>query len=167
MPDVKRIWFSLYTPQKGEQSPEMLRLEDRQRVVTEMTALFKQEPKLHDMIPSVVQGYLTPPQNPDECIFAKTTDCLSADLKRKIVPCQYGGDPDCTQCGCMASVGLGAVGDYKLGGMLSLRTIFNNSIRVGGVVRKLRGEPNGHHAVPHAAAASDGASLNGNGAGSV
>ena len=167
LPDVKRIWFSLYTPQKGEQSPEMLRLEDRQRVVAEMTALFKQEPKLHDMIPSVVQGYLTPPQNPDECIFAKTTDCLSADLKRKIVPCQYGGDPDCTQCGCMASVGLGAVGDYKLGGLLSLRTIFNNSIRVGGVVRKLRGEPNGHHAVPHAAAASDGASLNGNGAGSV
>ena len=67
----------------------------------------------------------------------------------------------------MASVGLGAVGDYKLGGMLSLRTIFNNSIRVGGVVRKLRGEPNGHHAVPHASAPSDGASLNGNGAGSV
>ena len=25
IPDVKRIWFSLYTPQKGEQSTERLR----------------------------------------------------------------------------------------------------------------------------------------------
>ena len=39
------------------------------------------EPKLHDMRPSVVHGYLHPPQNPDECIFAKTTACLSADLE--------------------------------------------------------------------------------------
>ena len=36
LPDVRRIWFSLYTPQKGEQSEEMLRPEDRQRVVEEM-----------------------------------------------------------------------------------------------------------------------------------
>ena len=92
------------------------------------------------MIPSVVQGYLKPPQNPDECIFAKTTACLSSDLKRRITPCQYGGDPDCTQCGCMASVGLGAVGDYKVGGVLSLRTIFNGSLKVGGAMRRLRGD---------------------------
>ena len=71
------------------------------------------------MIPSVVRGYLQPPQNPDECIFAKTTACLSSDLKRPITPCQYGGDPDCTQCGCMASVGLRRVGDYKLGGLVA------------------------------------------------
>src|SRR5215467_6239551 len=31
IPDVKRIWFSLYTPQKGESSAEMLRREDRRR----------------------------------------------------------------------------------------------------------------------------------------
>jgi MoaA/NifB/PqqE/SkfB family radical SAM enzyme len=144
LPDVKRIWFSLYTPQKGESAPEILRREDRERVVAEMTELFGREPKLHDMIPSVVKGYLKPPQNPDECIFAKTTSCLSADLKRAITPCQYGGDPDCTQCGCMASVGLGAVADYKLGGMIPLRSIFNTSLRIGGGVRRLRGESNGN-----------------------
>jgi organic radical activating enzyme len=139
LPDVKRIWFSLYTPQKGEDSPEMLRREDRARVVEEIAGLYADEPKLHDMIPSVLQGYLSPPQTPEECIFAKTTACLSSDLKRAITPCQYGGDPDCTQCGCMASVGLAAVGDYKLGKVVPLRTIFNASLAVGGGFRAMRG----------------------------
>jgi MoaA/NifB/PqqE/SkfB family radical SAM enzyme len=140
LPDVKRIWFSLYTPQIGEDSPEMLRDEDRARVVAEITELYERHPKLHDMIPSVVKGYLQPPGNPDACIFAKTTACLSSDLKRAITPCQYGGTPDCTQCGCMASVGLGALGDYKLGGLMPLRSIFNASFRIGDGMRKLRGE---------------------------
>jgi MoaA/NifB/PqqE/SkfB family radical SAM enzyme len=140
LPDVKRIWFSMYTPQKGEQSPEMLRMEDRERVVAELSELYKGEPKLHDMLPSVLKGYLRPPQNPDECVFAKTTACLSADLKHPITPCQYGGDPDCTQCGCMASVGLAALGDYKLGGVLPLNTIFNGSLKVGAAVRAVRGD---------------------------
>src|SRR6187549_2438252 len=59
--DVKRIWFSLYTPQIGEESPERLRPEDRELLVHEITALHAREPKLHDMIPSVVRGYLHPP----------------------------------------------------------------------------------------------------------
>jgi MoaA/NifB/PqqE/SkfB family radical SAM enzyme len=139
LPDVKRIWFSLYTPQKGEDSPEMLRREDRERVVAEMTVLHKVEPKLMDMIPSVVQGYLSPPQNPSECIFAQTTACLSSDLEKTITPCQYGGNPDCTQCGCMASVGLGALGRYKLGGLVPLQPIFTGSLAVGRVARALRG----------------------------
>src|SRR5262245_33178107 len=140
LPDVRRIWFSLYTPQKGERSDEMLRREDRERVVAEMTSLYAREPKLEDMRPSVVAGYLRPPQSPDECIFAKTTACVSSDLKRAITPCQYGGDPDCTQCGCMASVGLDAVGRYKLGGAVPLKVIFNTSLRVGDGMRKLRGD---------------------------
>jgi sulfatase maturation enzyme AslB (radical SAM superfamily) len=139
LPDVRRIWFSLYTPQKGEDSPEMLRREDRARVVEEIAGLYAREPKLHDMIPSVLRGYLAPPQTPEECIFAKTTACLSSDLKRAITPCQYGGDPDCTQCGCMASVGLAALGDYKLGKVVPLRSIFNASLAVGGPLRAMRG----------------------------
>jgi len=144
VPDVEQIWFSLYTPQKGEQSPEQLTPDDRQRVVKEIAGLHPHHPKLHDMIPPVIQGYLQPPQNPDECIFAKTTACLSADLKKAITPCQYGGDPDCTQCGCMASVGLSALGDYRLGGVIPLRTIFNGSFRVGAAARRLRGDANGN-----------------------
>jgi len=137
-PDVKRIWFSLYTPQVGEDSPERLRREDRELLVSEITALHGLEPKLHDMIPSVVRGYLHPPQNPDACIFSKTTACLSADLKAPITPCQYGGNPDCTQCGCMASVGLQALGDYELGGVIPLRTIFAGSLAIGRTARRVR-----------------------------
>ncbi len=138
-PDVKRIWFSLYTPQKGEDSAERLRPEDRASVVAEIGQLHKRFDKLMDMIPSVTNGYLKPPQSPDECIFAKTTACLSSDLKRAITPCQYGGDPECKECGCMASVGLGAVGDYKLGGVIELRTIFNASFAIGDGVRRVTG----------------------------
>ena len=137
-PDVKRIWFSLYTPQKGEESAERLLPEDRELLVKEITSLHATEPKLHDMIPSVVRGYLHPPQNPDECVFSKTTACLSADLKKPITPCQYGGDPDCTQCGCMASVGLQAVGEYRLGGVIPLNAILKGSLAVGHGVRRLR-----------------------------
>jgi MoaA/NifB/PqqE/SkfB family radical SAM enzyme len=148
LPDVKRIWFSLYTPQIGEQSPEMLTREDRERVVAEMSALHRIEPKLKDMIPAVVEGYLRPPQNPEECIFAQTTACLSSDFEKAITPCQYGGRPDCTQCGCMASVGLGALGKYKLGGVMPLDTIFKGSLAVGRAARALRGgEPKGRRPV--------------------
>jgi len=137
-PDVKRIWFSLYTPQIGEDSPERLRPEDRALLVEEIANLHALEPKLHDMIPSVVRGYLHPPSNPDACIFSKTTACLSADLKKPITPCQYGGSPDCSQCGCMASVGLQALGDYRLGGLIPLNTIFRGSLAVGAGVRTMR-----------------------------
>jgi len=157
--DVRRIWFSMYTPQRGEESDERLRPEDRQMLVDEITEIQLREPKLHDMRPSVTRGYLSPPQNPDECIFAKTTACLSSDLKRAITPCQFGGDPDCSQCGCMASVGLEALGDYRLGGMVSLKSIFGGSIRVGNVARGLRGDhrspstaDEGDHSPPVAAA---------------
>ena len=130
-PDVKRIWFSLYTPQIGEDSAERLRPADRALLVAEISALHAIEPKLSDMRPSVVRGYLNPPPNPDACIFSKTTACLSADLKRAITPCQFGGNPDCSQCGCMASVGLQALGDYRLGGLIPLSAIFKASIAVG------------------------------------
>jgi sulfatase maturation enzyme AslB (radical SAM superfamily) len=137
-PDVKRIWFSFYTPQQGEESPERLRLQDRALFVEEITALYAQEPKLHDMIPSVVRGYLHPPQSPEDCIFAKTTECISADLKKPITPCQYGGNPDCTQCGCLASVGLDALGNHRLGGIVPLKSLFTGSLAVGRAVRRMR-----------------------------
>ncbi|TAK15901.1 MAG: radical SAM protein [Acidobacteria bacterium] len=142
IPDVKRIWFSLYTPQKGEDSPEKLTRDDRRRIVTEIEALRARFPKLlDDMIPAVTQGYLAPPKNPNECVFAKTTACLSADLASKITPCQYGGNPDCENCGCMASVGLDALGRYKLGGVLPLKHIFTGSLAVGRAARLVTGAP--------------------------
>ena len=139
-PDTKGMWFSLYTPQRGEDSPERLLPEDRARVVAEIGGLHTRLPKMRDMRPAVLQGYLNPPQNPEACIFAQTTACLSADLKKRIVPCQFGGDPDCSQCGCMASAGLDAVGRYKLGAGVTAGTLFWMSNKVGNGMRKVRGQ---------------------------
>jgi MoaA/NifB/PqqE/SkfB family radical SAM enzyme len=137
--DVKRLWFSLYTPQKGEDSPERLRPEDRQRVVAELAELHRREPKLVDMKPEILEGYLGPPAAPDQCIFAQTTMCVSSDLKRPITPCQFGGDPDCTQCGCIASAALEAVGRYRLPGGVRPGSLFWASRRVGEALARLRG----------------------------
>jgi len=40
----------------------------------------------------------------------------------------------------MASVGLDALGKYRLGGVLSLKSIFKGSLAVGGGMRRLRGD---------------------------
>lgn len=139
-PDVRSIWFSLYTPQLGEQSPEILQPEDRARVVEELSGLASRLPKLKDMRPSVLDGYLHPPSSPADCIFAQTTACLSADFKTRVTPCQFGGNPDCSQCGCMATAALDAVGRYRLGAGLRAGHLYWASRRVGNGVRRLRGE---------------------------
>jgi len=139
LPDVRRIWFSLYTPQRGEESAERLTDEDRRRVVAEIATLAAREPKLGDMGANVLRGYLAPPKTPDDCIFAQTTTCVSADLQKPITPCQFGGDPVCTECGCMASAGLTAVGEHRIGGLLPVKHVFGASVAVGAAVRRVRG----------------------------
>src|SRR3990172_4505961 len=100
--------MSLYTPQVGEVSPERLTAEDRRRVVQELYSLRNRYPKLA-MRTGMIETYAQPPQSPDECIFAKTTHCVSADFQTQITPCQFGGTPDCANCGCMASAALVAI----------------------------------------------------------
>ena len=136
--DVSRIWFSLYTPQIGEDSAEMLRPADRLRVVRELQDLRRHEPKLRDMAPSLLESYLHPPASPAACIFARTTACLSADLQRAITPCQYGGNPDCSQCGCLASAALDAVGRRRLAGIVPVGAIFTGSQAIGSALRSRR-----------------------------
>ena len=143
-PNVKTLWFSLYTPQRGEQSAEMLTPEDRRMLVEEIGTLHLRHEKLRDMMPAVTRGYLQPPQSPEECIFSQTSRCVSADLETRISPCQYGGDPDCTQCGCMASVGFEALGQYRLGGVIPLKSILIGSLKAGSLVGQLRGQPRVH-----------------------
>jgi MoaA/NifB/PqqE/SkfB family radical SAM enzyme len=90
-PDVRTIWFSLYTPQVGEDSAERLLPDDRARVVAESTVCVAGWRNCATCGPSVLEGYLHPPADPSSCIFAQTTACLSADLKTKITPCQFRG----------------------------------------------------------------------------
>lgn len=128
--EIRKVWFSLFTPQIGDRLPEMLQPEERARAIADMMALRKQFPKL-DMPEGVIRQFGTPPQSPDECVFALTTQTLSADLKTKIVPCQFGGNPDCGSCGCIASMGLAAVAAHKLGGVIPVGAIFRASVRIG------------------------------------
>lgn len=129
-PEIHRVWFSLFTPQRGAVAPEILSAAQRAQVVAEITELRQRFPKL-DMHPRVVPEFLKPPKSPDECIFAQVTETLSADLTSRVTPCQFGGDPDCAQCGCIASMGLASIGQYKLGGVIPLGQIFNASVKVG------------------------------------
>jgi MoaA/NifB/PqqE/SkfB family radical SAM enzyme len=112
-PEIQKIWMSMFTPQVGATGPEILTPEERVQAVKELLRLRQVFPKL-DMPQGLLQEFLHPPESPEVCIFAQTTRTISADLKSKITPCLFGGNPDCSQCGCMASMGLAAVGDYKL-----------------------------------------------------
>jgi MoaA/NifB/PqqE/SkfB family radical SAM enzyme len=136
-PHVRKIWFSLYTPQVGEESEEKLRPEDRTRVVADLHELAVAYEKVQ-MPHGMIEMYALPPQSPEDCIFARVTHTISADLQTKITPCQFGGTPDCANCGCIASAGLAAIGRHKLGGVVRIDPIFNASIGLGRRVRRWR-----------------------------
>jgi sulfatase maturation enzyme AslB (radical SAM superfamily) len=127
-PEVRKLWFSLFTPQQGAEQEECLSAETREQVLAELSALRPAFPKL-DLPQSVIAGYRKPPPAPAECIFAQTTWNYTADLQTKITPCQFGGAPDCSRCGCMASAGLNA-----------LKSIFKVSVAVGAVLTKASGQ---------------------------
>ncbi len=129
-PEIKKVWFSLFTPQVGDQMPEILSPDERQQAIADMMQLRKQYPKL-DLPEAVIRQFASPPHSPQDCVFALTTQTLSADLETLITPCQFGGNPDCASCGCIASMGLAAVAAHKLGGILSVGTIFRASIKIG------------------------------------
>ena len=136
-PAIHKIWFSLFTPQRGATDAEILSPSQRLSVMNELRRLRPMFPKL-DMHDIVIDEIATPPSNPRECIFARTTETISADLTTKITPCQFGGDPDCSQCGCIASMGLAAVGHYKVAGGLTAGHLFMASDQFGKGWRKLQ-----------------------------
>jgi MoaA/NifB/PqqE/SkfB family radical SAM enzyme len=136
-PAIEKIWFSLFTPQRDAADPEILSSAQRVIVINELRRLRPLFPKL-DMQDIVIAEIANPPSSPAECIFARTTETISADLTTRITPCQFGGDPDCSQCGCIASMGLAAVGHYKVIGKLTAGHLFMASDRFGKGWRKLQ-----------------------------
>ncbi len=136
-PQVKRIWVSLFTPQMGAEGPEILTPAMRQEVLHELQRLYPLYPRF-EMNQALIEELRNPPQSPRECIFARTTTSLSADLETRIGPCQFGGNPDCTQCGCIASMALAAVGHHKVVGGLTAGQLMNASERVGNGVARIR-----------------------------
>jgi sulfatase maturation enzyme AslB (radical SAM superfamily) len=139
---TRLIWVSLYTPQVGELSNERLTKADRTQVISDLRRLKPQFSKLQ-IFDAVLDVYAEPPESPADCIFAQTTECYSSDLERRITPCQLGGNPDCRNCGCLASAGLEAIGRHKLKGGLPVGRIFYASLKVGTTVERLRNATSG------------------------
>lgn len=146
-PEVRKVWFSLFTPQAGDRLPEILTPAERARAVEELTGLRQQYPKL-DMPLGLLQQFSRPPRSPAECPFAQTTETLSADLTTRITPCQFGGQPDCAQCGCMASMGLAAVAAHKIGGLIPVSAIFKASLAIGKRVKRPAPLPKASNQLP-------------------
>jgi sulfatase maturation enzyme AslB (radical SAM superfamily) len=135
-PEVAKVWFSIFTPQVGDVAPEILTRRERQTAIQDMLALRIAYPKL-DMPEGMVREFMSPPASPKDCIFAQTTETITADLKTKIKPCQFGGNPDCSQCGCVASMGLAAVGHHKVLGPITAGAIFRASAKIGNAFARL------------------------------
>ena len=136
-PNVSQLWISLYTPQVGELSAERLTKADRQKVVADLTVLRTKFPKLR-MPLGMIESFVKPPHSPEECVFALTTACVSANMEKPITPCQFGGNPDCANCGCIASMGLAAVARHRLPGGIRVGAIFEGSFKVGARVKAIR-----------------------------
>jgi len=134
--EIKKVWMSLFTPQQGDHFPECLSAEQRNQAIDELLHLRQRFSKL-DMGEGTIQEFARPPQSPEQCIFARTTLPLSADLKTKITPCQFGGHPDCSRCGCLASMALAAVAHHNLIGGITVGKIFQVSTRIGEIASKL------------------------------
>ena len=138
IPEIRRVWISFFTPQRGASDPEILSPEQRLQAVRDLLRLRELYPKL-DMGRSLIREFLHPPSSPEECIFAQTTDIVSADLTTKILPCQFGGDPDCSQCGCMASMGLASVGHLRVVPGVTVANVLQASRRIGSAFKAMTG----------------------------
>jgi MoaA/NifB/PqqE/SkfB family radical SAM enzyme len=136
-PEVHKIWCSVYSPQMREQTPEMLDRSHRELLLQTLPALSKQYPKF--LAPEgYVNAFLNPPKSPDDCIFSRMSVNFTADLKTRVEPCVFGGEPDCSQCGCSASAALHWIGDLKAFGGLRVKHLVNGSMNVGAWVNKMQ-----------------------------
>jgi organic radical activating enzyme len=129
-PEVRKIWFSIFTPQIGENPDEVLAPFIRGKVIDEISRLRLGYPKL-EAPEGMLDVYRRPPADPSECVFAAVTRSFTADLERPITPCQFGGKPDCSQCGCVASAGLTAVARHRLPLAIEVGKFFWASIAIG------------------------------------
>jgi hypothetical protein len=134
-PEVDRVWLSLYTPQKSEQSPEMLTADARSRLLARLPALKRDFPSL--IFPGgAIEALASPPASPGECTFARVSLNYSADLATRIEPCFFGGQPDCTQCGCAVSTGLHWLREKPLALGLTVGHVLDASLAVGSLRRQ-------------------------------
>jgi sulfatase maturation enzyme AslB (radical SAM superfamily) len=136
-PEVSRIWVSVYSPQQGEQAPEIPSSDERRRLLDQLLDLRTRYRKLlfNEGIARAVQE---PPRNPNDCLFSKMSVNYSADLRTRVEPCIFGGTPDCSQCGCAISSGLHWLKSIPVAGPLKIDHFVRGSIAVGSIVNGLQ-----------------------------
>lgn len=138
-PEVDHIWVSLYSPQMNEKCAERLTAEDRELVARALPPLQRVYPKL--LVPEgMARAFVKPPKSPEDCLFSKMSMNYSADLRTRVEPCVFGGNPDCSQCGCSISSALHWIRDVKVAGPLKVGHLVQSTLRVGAAVNKLRGD---------------------------
>jgi hypothetical protein len=93
-----------------------------------------------DMPEAMIREFSRPPQSPEDCVFAATTATLSADLSTPITPCQFGGKPDCSSCGCIASMGLAAIASHRVAGLIPVGALLKASIAIGRMRARFAGD---------------------------
>ncbi len=135
-PEVSHIWVSLYSPQRDEHSQERLTAEQRRRVTSELPRLRTLYPKLLTG-EGFAQALRHPPASPRQCTFSRLSKNYSADLSTRIEPCVFGGDPDCTQCGCSASAAAHWISEMRLAGPFKAKHVLRGSMWVGSAVARL------------------------------
>jgi MoaA/NifB/PqqE/SkfB family radical SAM enzyme len=135
-PEAERIWVSLYTPQKEEESAEKLTLEQRRVVAIQLAKLGKRFPKLL-MNEGIAGAFVSPPKSPKECLFSKMSVNYSADLQTRVEPCVFGGTPDCSECGCAASSGLHWIQTVSIAGPLKVGHLVGGSVGIGLLMNRL------------------------------
>jgi hypothetical protein len=123
-PEIGRVWLSVYTPQRHERSAEKLTRESRRRLVADLARLKAEFPPL--VFPAGADAaLLDPPPDPDDCTFARVSANYTADLKTRVQPCFFGGDPDCAECGCAVSAGLHTLRGRTVLGGISVGTLID------------------------------------------
>lgn len=136
-PEVNRIWVSVYTPQVGEQSKEMLTAEDREALARQLPSLAMRHKKLL-FNKGIAQALVSPPKNPGDCLFAEMSANYSADLETHVEPCVFGGTPDCSQCGCAVSSGLHWIRGVRLAGPIKVDHVVTSSVKIGILMNRLQ-----------------------------
>jgi hypothetical protein len=76
---------------------------------------------------------LSPPSSPEKCTFARVSANYTADLRTRVAPCVFGGEPDCSECGCAISSALHWIMNEKAG-PFAARHLLDASLRIGAAV---------------------------------
>jgi sulfatase maturation enzyme AslB (radical SAM superfamily) len=135
-PEVNRIWASIYTPQAGENTEEMVSEENRRILAEQLPLLRDRYPKFL-ISDGMANAYLHPPENPAKCLFSQLSVNYTADLNTRVEPCIFGGAPDCSQCGCAVSAGLEWIRNSKVKGTVKADLVIGATLRIGKIWKSL------------------------------